>query len=456
MEVMMKIYDLIKMSFSSLKRTKLRTILTTSGVIIGIGALISMVSFGTGIQKNISDVMAKMEVFSYIQVLPKKMSIDDLMTHPDNVKSVADSIGVGKPITDSTITQLAAFPDVSIVYPDIFFSAKLKLGSREAMGTVQAVPFDVKDLPQFNELTSGSFFSSDSAREAIVAIDFLKRLKINKPDSAIGLTVDLITAKIDFSKFSFGFGAMPNLNLSQPFGEELTQFKIVGVWKKREFTSDFIRSIIIPLKTSKKIEHLDFNNVFDLLSKLKSETPSYASLRVKVKNIQNVEAIQKKIEDLGYGTLTIATQIAEMRKGFLFMDAALGTIGTIALIVAALGIINTMVMSVLERYSEIGVMKAIGATDGEIKLLFFFESSAIGILGGALGLVLGWLVTRLANTIGNHYIVKMGGSRMELFYIPWWLILGGILFAVGVSLLAGIYPASRAAKVDPVKALRHE
>jgi putative ABC transport system permease protein len=128
----------------------------------------------------------------------------------------------------------------------------------------------------------------------------------------------------------------------------------------------------------------------------------------------------------------------------------------VALFVAALGIVNTMVMSILERTREIGVMKAIGASDAEIRTIFFAEAATIGAVGAVCGLILGWLVTRLANAVVNIRFLPAGEEPVNLFYFPLWLILGAVGFSIVVSLLAGLYPAGRAARVDPVKALRHD
>ncbi|MHC4682661.1 MAG: ABC transporter permease [Planctomycetota bacterium] len=127
----------------------------------------------------------------------------------------------------------------------------------------------------------------------------------------------------------------------------------------------------------------------------------------------------------------------------------------IGITVAALGIINTMVMSILERYREIGIMKAVGASDKDVKKIFFFESGVIGFVGGIFGLALGWIVSMLINLIVNSFTVRQGVPYMDYFSFPWWLCLGAIVFSVSISLLAGIYPTLRAARVDPVVALRH-
>ena len=141
---------------------------------------------------------------------------------------------------------------------------------------------------------------------------------------------------------------------------------------------------------------------------------------------------------------------------FLFMDMVLAIVGMIALCVASLGIVNTMVMSILERYGEIGIMKAVGASDRDVKKIFFFESSVIGLLGGVFGLALGWVVSGLINQVVNYFLAKQGVPFIQYFSFPWWLCLGAVVFSITVSLLAGIYPALRAARVDPVVALRHD
>jgi putative ABC transport system permease protein len=115
-----------------------------------------------------------------------------------------------------------------------------------------------------------------------------------------------------------------------------------------------------------------------------------------------------------------------------------------------------MVMSILERYKEIGIMKAVGASDKDVKKIFFFESGVIGFMGGVFGLALGWVVSNVINLIINGFATRQGVPHMSYFTFPWWLCLGAIAFSILISLLAGIYPTLRAARVDPVVALRHD
>jgi putative ABC transport system permease protein len=144
------------------------------------------------------------------------------------------------------------------------------------------------------------------------------------------------------------------------------------------------------------------------------------------------------------------------KRAFIILDILLSLVGSIALTVSSLGIMNTMVMSILERTREIGIMKAIGGSDADVARIFLVEASGIGVLGGLVGVLLGWVVGRAINFGANIYIQSQGGTAGNLFSLPIWLIGGAIAFSWVISLIAGSYPARRAAKLDPIQALRHD
>ena len=133
-----------------------------------------------------------------------------------------------------------------------------------------------------------------------------------------------------------------------------------------------------------------------------------------------------------------------------------GIFGSLALAVASLGIINTLVMAILERRREIGIMKALGASDMDVKKLFFSKPGAMGIVGGVLGVAMGWTIGKVINAATNIYLHRQNLPSETFWSVPWWLVLGALLFSLLVSLFSGLYPAARAAKLDPVKALRYE
>jgi putative ABC transport system permease protein len=168
-------------------------------------------------------------------------------------------------------------------------------------------------------------------------------------------------------------------------------------------------------------------------------------------------SVRDRLTSLGFGSFSIVDQIDQIRTIFLIVDSALGLLGGISLLVASFGIANTMIMSIFERTREIGIMKAIGAEDLEIKLIFFIEAAVIGISGGVIGSLVAWGLAAVSNRLAFRFIIRpQGGSFVDFFELPPILWIGAILFAALVSIVAALYPASRAARIDPVKALRHD
>ncbi len=242
-----------------------------------------------------------------------------------------------------------------------------------------------------------------------------------------------------------------------PFDETTTRLEVIGILKRAgQFGANvFSGGAIIPTGMAEKIPKLEFSSVWDILNN-KNQKGTYGSIHVRLTHMKKMDEVKASLDAMDVGVFTIADQLEEIKRGFLILDSILGAIGAIALIVAGLGIINTMVMSILERTREIGIMKAIGGSEKEIKMIFFVEAAVIGFVGAIFGLFLGWLVTRVANMVMNAQIIPDGMDPVNLFYFPLWLIFGAIAFSILISLAAGLYPAIRAARIDPVRALRHD
>jgi len=182
---------------------------------------------------------------------------------------------------------------------------------------------------------------------------------------------------------------------------------------------------------------------------------SYASVTVRVRDPAYLDEVEREIHRMGYRTQAILGKLQDMRKFFLAIQLLLTVVGSIALAIAALGIVNTLLMAVLERYQEIGLCKAIGASDSDLFVLFLTEAGLIGVLGGLTGIALGWLMSCGMEAVATVYAHRHGISgRLDLFAFPLWLLTVSIAFAAVVSVMAGIYPALRAARVDPIRALR--
>jgi putative ABC transport system permease protein len=183
---------------------------------------------------------------------------------------------------------------------------------------------------------------------------------------------------------------------------------------------------------------------------------AYTQVSVRVKSPRDVPRVEDAVHRMGFGAFSVLDASRNLQRFFAVLDLFLGIFGSLALAVASLGIINTLVMAILERRREIGILKALGASDLDVKKLFFAEAGAMGIVGGALGVALGWMIGKVINAGTNIYMHRQNLPSETFWFVPWWLVLFGLGFSLIVSLVSGLYPAARAAKLDPVKALRYE
>jgi putative ABC transport system permease protein len=182
----------------------------------------------------------------------------------------------------------------------------------------------------------------------------------------------------------------------------------------------------------------------------------YASLTLRVDRASDVTGVQDAAKQMGFATFSLLDFTQGLRRVFAILDMLLGIFGSLALAVAFLGIVNTLVMAILERRREIGVLKALGASDRDVRQLFFAEAGVMGVAGGTGGVLLGWGIGRIIQLVTAVYLRRQGIPAENIWLVPWWLIAGAIAFSLLVSLAAGMYPAARAAKLDPIEALRYQ
>ena len=451
----MRISDYIEQSFSNLLKKKLRTFLTTFGVVIGIGALVSMFAFGKGMQKNVTGTFEELDLFNYISVYPRSEKARTAVKSPD--PNSADEPGQQtRLLDDEFLSELAEIEGVEWAFPEIRFPALVRFGEKEEFTLVQALPAKICQAG-YIKLRTGAFYSSDQQRSLIVSDSFLRRMNIKKPETVIGQEMELSTLTVDFGLSNIANVISFLRGTGLPFSRQSYSFKIVGVTERMGMSGPVpIRSnVIIPSGISETMRKISLTSVSDFFQSPQRQQ-GYSAVGVKLSSPRYVETVTEQLEKSGFRTFAFVDQFEEIKKVFLFMDMFLFAIGMIAIFVSALGIINTMVMSILERYKEIGIMKAVGASDVDVRRIFFFESGVIGLLGGVFGLLLGWMVSIIINQVANHFTARQGVPQMDYFSFPWWLCLGAVVFSILVSLAAGVYPTLRAARVDPVVALRHD
>jgi len=168
--------------------------------------------------------------------------------------------------------------------------------------------------------------------------------------------------------------------------------------------------------------------------------------------------VSKTVTALGFSAYSLAEFIDTVRMNVLMVTFATAFVAVVALLVAALGITSAMIMSVLERTHEIGILKALGARTGQIRLIFLVEGAALGLAGGLIGLALAFLASYPGDAIAKSIMEPQPQTPVKgsLFAYPWWLVLGAPALAALITTLAAVYPAHRAASVEPITSLRHE
>ena len=458
----MRISDYIEQSFGNLCKRKLRAILTTCGVVIGVGALVCMFAFGKGVQKRVIDQFNKVDLFNYVNVsIRNRGGGPHASFDPDDpdaggrdaAVTSAGAADTGAPGLDAQFLEEAKkIEGVEAAFPELRFPAQICLGDKEQFTLVQVLSADILHSGPIS-LQAGRCYEPDEPNELILTDSLLRRLGVNEPSDALGRQLEINTLTLDFSLANLFRMAFSKDGQGLPFARQSYKFTIAGVAERLPFGG--MGDVYVQPEAAGSMRKISLTSIWDFF-RPPGQTASYPTVTLRVRSPKYVAPVKKEMESRGFRTFALMDQLEDMRTGFLIMDLFLIAVGMIGISVAALGIVNTMVMSILERYKEIGIMKAVGASDRDVKKIFFFESGVIGFVGGVLGLTLGWVVSMLINLIINTVAARQGVPYMNYFSFPWWLCLGAVAFSVLVSLLAGIYPTVRAARVDPVVALRHD
>jgi putative ABC transport system permease protein len=448
----MKLRDLSDLAFRNLREAVLRNSLTTLGVAVGVASLVAMLSLGVGLQQLATSRLAKSGLFDSIFVTPKT----NLRGPGGGPPATRTPDAKARLLDADARAEISRMPNVIEVYPQIRFFTEVRYDGKPYATMVAGMPESSKASGAFDGM-QGHFFSSPNADEAILQAEFAKELN---PQTSSLIGKDLILRYAE--RQSLGAQAGESAGNSGGFSvvPKEKHFAIIGV-VETEPASGFggfgSGRLLIPLPIAETLRAAQVNDLRDILrGDSSSGKPTYSSLTVRVKSPSLVEATEAKLKDLGFSAFSLLDASKSLRIFFSVFDLLLGIFGSLALAVATLGIINTLVMAILERRREIGVLKALGAADGDVKQLFFVEAGVMGLFGGIFGTLLGWLIGRSLTLGTNIYLHRQNLPGVDISSVPWWLVLLSILFAVGVSLAAGLYPASRAARLDPVQALRYE
>ena len=449
----MKPRDLADLALRNLREAILRNVLTTLGVAVGVASLVAMLSLGVGLQQLASRRLSQSGLFDTIFVTPKNS-----FQGVGRARREMESDKPPRPLDEGARKEFEKLPNVIEVFPQIRFFTEVRFNNKPYATVVAGLPESSRNSGAFDGM-QGNFFSSPTADEAILQIEFAKDLS-DKPASLLGQAITLryaerqaIPAAGDSSsapsEASEGFSVVP---------KEL-KLKIIGVVETEPaagYGGYGNARLLMPLDTASTLRAAQVNDLRDIVRGSTANKVTFPSLSVRASSPSKVEALEASIKSMGFNAFSLLDASKSLRTFFSVFDLLLGIFGSLALAVATLGIVNTLVMAILERRREIGVLKALGAADADVQQLFFVEAGVMGLFGGFLGVFFGWALGRAITFGTNVYLKRQALNPIELSSVPWWLILAGIVFAVLVSLVAGLYPASRAAKLNPVDALRYE
>jgi len=490
----MSFLDILKLALRNLRQAKLRATLTTMGVIVGVAVIVTMVSFGLGLQRNMLSRFKALDLFNEIQVFGRSIGSLIATRAGRNENEGRDRRSRLKPdekptriLDDAAVDEISKIPGVAYVEPSLTFTTFVRTNGHSQIESIggASVP---NASSRFKEFSAGQMISSSAAEEAIVNEAFTRDFGFEKPGDAVGKTIEFLAAPKETANESspqkqeeaelpnfFGLPLEVEPSADSERGTLVAKtFRIAGVLNtevKEGAGQGGLRGlfpgarIYLPLPAARAwaSEHRGpMNQVALALAREsgqlgESESEGYDSAIVRVNDPVALTAVRNQLKASGFASFSIVDQLEQFRTVFLIIDSVLGLLGGISLLVASFGIANTMIMSILERTREIGIMKAIGAEDREIKLIFFVEAAVLGLCGGVIGVLTAWAIDAIANRLAYRFILKpQGASFVDFFSLPPWLTAGAILFALVVSILAALYPASRAARIDPVRALRHD
>ncbi len=400
----MKPRIIAKIALKNLWSHRLRTVLTVTGVTIGISSIIFLVSLGYGLEQLVTSQVANFDAFTTIDVPSANISTFKL--------------------DDPVIEKISSFGHVSKIAPVTNLAGRIK--KTESASTAETIIVGAgQDYWSIAGITSDTKGNMPSAKDEVSLNQAALTLIGEDSNTVIGKVINLdIIVPADFrTTATDGMKVATSIPL-----------RIVGVLSDNKSpivytTADFLKS---------------------------QDVVKYSSLKLKVDNKDNVSTVRKQLENIGFSTEYVGDTVNEISQVFSLFRAILAAFGLIALIVAALGTFNTLTISLLERIQEIGLFKALGMRNRDVYKLFLAESLIIGLMGGILGMILGYSLGCIINLILTTLASRADAESIKIFVTPWFFTLMIAVFSIFVGFLTGWYPSKRAVKIDPLDALRYE
>ncbi len=413
----MKAFDIFKLSLSHVKKSRIRSWLTIIGIVIGVAAIVAIISIGTGMQESVQARLGSLGA-DLITVTPGFSR-----AHGAGFGEGRQAGGAGINLTDKDLNVIKQVPGVLYANGIVSGRSDMVIGTEKTSVSISGVDTIVWRSMVTTQLEAGRYLQPGDSNAAVIGYSlahdtFLQPITLNRPITIGGKTFKVVGI---FAQ-SGGFGGTDNaVYMPADYAREVITENV----SRNTFTSIMVK-VADPELADKIAE--------DIVQKL---MPSrHVNPRTRDFTVTAFATIQQQI-----------TSVVQTISLFLAAIAA------VSLLVGAVGIANTMFMSVMERTRQIGLLKALGATDSEVMKLFLIESGLFGFVGGILGIIFGILVSVVISAIGLRAIGP--GGTMNAVVTPGLLIFA-LVFSVFVGVLSGVVPARTAAKMNPVDALRFE
>ncbi|WP_250228900.1 ABC transporter permease [Anaeropeptidivorans aminofermentans] len=464
--------DIIVMSLRNLFKRKVRTFLTILGVVIGTAAIIVMISLGIAVNKNFEDSLSSMGDIRILTVYNPSGGNGRYYAMDTNASS---SRGKDKVTLDEkALETFKKLPNVVAATPTMEIYLQSVSGKYVTSLNIKGVDPEAMEAFEY-KIDKGELLRSDEKYAAVFGATAASNYRDPKDRNwwmkdNTEPVVNVMEDKIEVS-YDWSFGQ----EQSNPFYTE----EETGKQKPKPIKLS-VKGVLQPMNWD--TDYYVFMNIKDV-QKLKADqaryeqsqnsgggysggqrstnTNEFDNILIKVNDVKNVEAVKAQIEEMGFYAdsyfIDMLNQMNEMSRS---LQLFLGAIGAVSLFVAAIGITNTMIMSIYERTREIGIMKVIGASIKDIKKLFLLEAALIGFIGGLAGLGLSYLISFLLNNTGMSFLSGITGGGMgggsSVSVIPLWLSLAALAFACVIGLVSGYFPAKRAMNLSALAAIRTE
>lgn len=447
----MKISDLIKMGLRNLSRRKARTALTVVGVVIGTISIVVMISIGIGMNTGFKSQVMELGSLSTITISKYAAIKDEEGNYIDTKEQI---------INEDLLNTVKQIEHVKTASPVLSAQLTLKIGN-SVQGYAYCAVMDVDAMKEFGlpEVQYGELPSEENPDVLIMGSEVPKNYfystKGNRWESyQFEPGKDKILAYLEMYQYE--------LKDNTKFAEFYLGTNVAVL----EQNSQYDYQCFMSLDTFKKwyMESIDYLKPSDKKKAIKA-LKEYETIQLNVDNVKNVSKVEQKIKEMGYQTESLNAYLAPLEQTSNMMQMVLGGVGAVAMLVSAISIANTMIMSIYERTKEIGVMKVLGCCITDIKKLFLFEAGMIGLIGGIIGIVLSYIASFCINKYGGPLFEALMKSTSVMYdnsvstsfsIIPIWLPFLAAGFAIAVGVISGYYPAKRATKISAIEAMKTE